>query len=132
MSTDRIIKLLDAQLQTISGLPAFQQENKRFELAGGSFVRSTLMPSRSSVISLGVGANKQMQGVYQISCFYPQDGGSSPARVMADNVVNAFPIGLRLTDGVITVIVEITSVMSSTSMTNLYVVPVQVIWTVYV
>jgi hypothetical protein len=131
MSTARIQALLDTQLKTIVGLPALQLENVRYTLNGDPFVRSTLMPARSSVLSLGVGATKQLQGLYQVTCFYAQDGGSAPARAMADTVVDTFPIGLRLSDGVITVIVEIASVLPAMSMTNLYGVPVQVQWSVY-
>lgn len=133
MSTTRIQALLDAQLQSIPGIPAIQLENKRFTFDPSTpFARSTLLPARSTVISLGVGAQKEMQGIYSIQSFYPQDGGSAPAHTMADTIVSAFPIGLALTDGTITVIIQISSVMGAISLQNMYGVPVQVQWSVFI
>jgi len=132
VSTTRVQTLLDTQLQTIIGLPVVQLENKRHTVVPSEpFVRSTLLPARSTVLSLGVGATKQLQGIYTVQSFYPQDSGSAPAHTMADIIVDAFPIGLRLVDGDLTVIVEIASVMPAQSMSNMYGVPVQVQWSVY-
>ena len=131
MSTQRIQALLDTQLQTTTSLPGLQLENKRYTLDGFPFVRSTLMPARSNVLTVGYGAKREYQGLYQITAWYPQDGGSTAARTMADSIVDQFPIGMMLSDGVITVRIIVASVMPSQSMTNMFGVPIQIQWSVF-
>lgn len=131
MSITSTHALLDTQLKTVTGLPFLQAENIRFTIDGNPWCRSTLLPARSTVISLGVGATKQMTGLYQVDVIYPQDSGSAVAHAMADLVVAAFPIGARLTDGTTTVIIEISSVMAAHPLLDFYYVPIQVQWSVY-
>jgi hypothetical protein len=135
MSTQIIQTLLDAQVQTISGLPVLQTENNRLNATTNlaSFVRTTLLPAASSILTLGSGANamRLLTGLYQVDVFYPLDTGSSAARTLADTVVSTFPTGLRLTQGAVTVAVEVASVMTAYSINKYYCVPVRVQWTVY-
>ncbi len=133
MTTTEIKAALDAQLQTISGLPALQTENTRLDASSNlaGWVRATIAPAQSEVISLGVGAMKVVQGLYQVDVFCPMDKGDSTARTLADAVVDAFPIGLRLVQGSTTVIVDIASVMTAYNVNKNYCIPVRVRWSVY-
>jgi Bacteriophage related domain of unknown function len=134
MSTLRIQNLLDAHVTSITGVPTLQEENTLYNATGSisPWVRGTLLPAQSQMVSIGVSAMKKVRGLYQVDCFYPQGQGSTAGRTMADAVVSAFPIGLRLTDGVVTVICEIASVMSAQNAAGKYVnFPVQVQWSQY-
>jgi hypothetical protein len=131
MSISKTQALLDAHLQTVVGLPPLQLENIRLTVDGSPWCRATLLPAQSFVISLGVGASKKMAGLYQVDVMYPQDDGSSPARNMADLIVDSFSIGTRLTDGDTTVIIDIASAMTAQSLVDYYYVPVQIQWTVF-
>lgn len=134
MSVAAIHKLLDTQLQTIPSLPQVLLENLVLNVSQNqpSFVRSTILPANSTVLTLGVNASRQMHGLYQVDVFFPSGTGSTAAQTLADTVVSYFPIGMRLTDGTFTVIVEISSVMAAYDLNKYYGVPVQVTWSCYV
>jgi hypothetical protein len=133
MSTLDIQTALDTHLTTLEGLPPFQLENKRFDASSNlpSFVRSTLLPANSNVISLGIGAWKELQGIYQVDVFYPLDSGTHEARILADKIVELFPIGDRYEQGDLTVIVNIASVMAAYSINKYYCIPIRVEWGVF-
>jgi hypothetical protein len=133
MNTLDIQTALDDQLKTIVDLPALQTENTRLDASKNltAFTRATLLPSQSTVISLGVTAEKQMLGLYQVDVFYPSDIGTKAARTLSDAIVNTFPIGLTLTSGTTTVTVEIASVMAAYTINKYYCIPVRVQWSVY-
>jgi hypothetical protein len=133
MKTSEIQTALDTQLKTIVSLPTLQLENTRLDASSNlaAFVRSTLLPAQSTVISLGIGAKKQMQGLYQVDVFYPLDSNTTAARTLADTIVDTFPIGQRLTIGTTTVIIEVSSVMTAYSISKYYCIPVRIQWSVY-
>lgn len=134
-TTLEIQAALDTQLLTVTGLPVLQTENTRFDGSKNvpAFCRSTLLPAQTTVIGLGAGsaAQTQMQGLYQVDVFYPQDSGTTAARTLADAVVAVFPVGLRLVEGSSTVTVEVASVMTAYSINKYYCVPVRIQWNVY-
>ncbi len=127
--------LLDAALEAVTDIPTVQVENTNVNTVGAitPWVRGTLLPSRSTPLTIGVGAMKTMSGLYQVDCFYPRAQGSEAGRTMADAIVAAFPMGLQLTDGTITVNIVMASVLTtrpgSTTSTVNY--PVEIEWTVY-
>ena len=95
MSYSIIQTLLNAQLQTVAGLPTVQLENTRHEpKTGVAFVRPTLMPIEPGRLSNGYDL---VQGLYQIDVFYPASKGTATASAMADLVKAAFARGTVLT-----------------------------------
>lgn len=133
MNTFDIQNALDTQLATITTLPPLQTENTRF-LANTNvtaFTRATLLPAQSAVISLGVGAQRQLSGIYQVDVFVPSDSGTVQARLIADQIVSTFAVGTRLISGDTTVIIDVASVMGSYSVNKYYCLPVRVLWSTY-
>jgi hypothetical protein len=96
--------LLDAQLQTVDGLPTFFPEDKtvKSDSANTPWCRAVLLPSKAIVQSLGSSGTMQYQGIYQIDLYYPAGYGWADSRtnksVMADTVIQAFPWTEQLTD----------------------------------
>lgn len=133
MKTTEIQAALDGRLLTTAGLPSLQTENTRINASSNllAFARSTLLPAQSNVLSLGVGATRQMQGLYQVDIFVPSDSGTDTARLVADSVVDNFPIGLELVSGSTTVKIDIASVMASYSINKYYCIPVRIQWNTY-
>lgn len=134
MSVAVIHSLLDQRLNTIPNLPSTLTENSVFDASSNvpSFIRSTILPARSAVISLGASAGKKLQGLYQVDVFYPSGTGSTAAQTLADTVVATFPIGLILTSGTIQVMVEIASAMPAYDISKYYGVPILIQWSCYV
>ena len=134
MSTAVIQSLLDAAVTGIENIPQLMLENEVLNATSNlaSFARSTLLPAQSAAITVGTEAQRKMQGFYQVDVFYPSGSGSNAAHVMADAVVNAFPIGLVLTDGTVKVFIEMASVLPAYLDNKYYSVPVQVQWSCYV
>ncbi len=98
MSYQTIHTLLDTQLQTVVNLPTLQIENTR--KAGSKTIkewtRSTLIPSRTTIETLGpLGYNKK-QGLYQIDVFYPEDTNYNDTFLMSDTIIEKFTIGTNL------------------------------------
>jgi len=131
MSISSTIALLEGNLANIAGSPAIQLENTVYNDTGDPWLRATLLPATSQLMTIGVGAQKKMQGLYQVDCICPEDLGSAQAHQLADAVVDAYPIGLRLTDGTTTVIIELASALPALPLLTYYYVPVQIQWSVY-
>lgn len=123
--------LLDAHLATVSGIPSIQTENTRFTDVEAPWVRTTLLPALSALQTVGANAVRKYMGIYQVDVIYPEDVGFAPGRTMADAVVAAFPIGLFLTDGTITVQIEMATAMSALPLLTFTYIPVQIQWAVY-
>lgn len=84
---------LDAQLQTVTGLPALQLENTLYDTKGKAltpYCRATLLPSEAQPATVGVTGKNEYFGLYQVDLFYPLDKGKASVNAMADLVVAAF------------------------------------------
>lgn len=103
MNYHNIQTLLDARLLTVVDLPPLQKENtKNIGVTGQNFCRSTLLPARSTAVTVGQNGKDLYQGLYQIDLFYPMDQGTTAINQMADSVIAAFP-RTDLFDGIIIV-----------------------------
>ena len=133
MSTAVIQNLLDTRLQTISGLPTLELENTTIDVTSNktAWVRSTLLPAESTLVTVGSTAIREFQGYYQVDCFYPTGNGSNAAHVLADTVVSTFPIGLTLNNGAVTVYIQMASATVGYKVTKYYCVPVRIQWSCY-
>ena len=132
MSIRRVQALLDAQLKTVTGLPTLQLENTRVQLKDRSaFCRGTINPAQSNVLTVGYNGQRQLQGIYQVDSYFPQDTGATAAHDIADAIVAAFPIGLSRTDGVATVRITVASVLFANSLERFFGVPVVIQWTAF-
>lgn len=132
MSSFSVIhKLLEDRAAAITAIPLFQRENTRIERSPGKpWSRFTFLPAPSKQKSIGVTGKNQLQGLAQVDLFYPADKGTTDSGAMADLVLASFPRGLTLTEGVITVIVEISWQEASMRVDQYYQVPVIVKWRV--
>lgn len=92
MNYTTIQTTLDAVVAAISGIPAITTENNLTKVvAGKPFSRTTLIPARPNVLTVGTSGRDELIGIFQIDLFYPIASGSSAASAMADAVVAAFP-----------------------------------------
>ena len=83
-------------------------------------------------MTLGFNGGRELQGIYQADIYVLQNTGSAAVHALADSVVAAFPIGLALTDGVITVRIVVASVLFASSLDKFYGVPVSIQWSALV
>lgn len=98
MSIATIQTLLDTHLQTLTGLPPLQLENTRnIGVTGVAFSRATLLPARTTQVTIGINGKDEVKGLYQVDLFTPQDTGTATANALADDVMDHFPRGLVLT-----------------------------------
>lgn len=130
MSIKRTLTLLNDHLKTIEGLPPLQVENTRQDKPK-SFVRATLNPAQSNVLTLGYNGLREMQGLYSVDVYGSQDYGPDAMHDAADAIVAAFPVGLSLTDGVVTVRIKVASVMTAQAFDKYYGVPVSIQWSAF-
>jgi hypothetical protein len=98
MSFLSIHEALDAQLKTVVNLPPLQEENIRVKLGAGTkaWSRSTLIPNRSDIVTVGVNGLTELNGLYQIDLMFPADDKYTNCTKMADLVLAAFSVGLQL------------------------------------
>lgn len=97
MSTSGDISTLNTILLTTSNLPTLQSENKRIDLGSGKtpWCRSTLLPARTTQVSIGSSGIDNINGLYQIDLFYPQNSSYVLIYDMADAIINNFTIGSK-------------------------------------
>ena len=130
MSYQVIHQLLDAQLATVPGLPSFQAENKRTKAGSTSaFSRSTLLPARPDLLSIGVNSVAELRGLYQVDLYYPTGEGTANADAMADAIVAAFPRSVQLESGAVNVRVRMVWRQAAQVIDTFYSCPVVVEWT---
>jgi hypothetical protein len=93
-----IHQALDSQLKTVVNLPPLQEENIRVKLGSGTkaWSRSTFIPNRSDIATLGNGGLTELNGLYQIDLMFPADEKYTNCTQMTDLVLAAFPVGLKL------------------------------------
>jgi hypothetical protein len=127
-----IQKLLDIQLKTVTSLPTVFTENmKSNQTSGTTWCRSTLLPARTAVATIGVGGQQQYHGLYQIDLFYPKDRGFANAGAMADNVIAKFQPGTRLAGTGFSVLIDGAWRIAGGGWETFYNCPVQVEWSVW-
>ena len=129
MSMQTIQRLLNAHLSTLAGLPTVQHENtQNIGHAGTSFSRATLIPARPSVLTVGVDGRTELRGLYQIDLFVPMNSGAEAVNALADQVIEHFHRGLRITEGAVTVHVSLSWREAGMRVEQFYQVPVVVQW----
>lgn len=132
ISYTAIQTLLDTQLATISTLPTLYTENERSTAqTNKNFSRSTLIPAKTDVLTVGSAPLLRLKGLYQIDVFLPQGKGTA-SNSIADDVLNGFPAALQLTDGTYTVQIESVERIAGSIFQQFYNVPVMVHWTCFV
>lgn len=95
-------------LLTTPGLPSpadIERENERYVPdIRTNWARVTMLPSETAKQSLGLGGYNTLQGVYQVSLFYPAGRTSiDDINIMADAVVDNFVSAIFLNEGSSTV-----------------------------
>lgn len=105
----QIQQALDAQLVTVAGITAtgssanLVTENKVGNLAmlpditSKIYVRTTVIPFKTTVETLGVGGFVYDNGIYAIDVFGAVNTSYVGAKTLADLILAAFPPGLQLT-----------------------------------
>ncbi len=95
MSYKDIHQSLDTQLSSVVGLPTLQIENTRKtnDKRIKEWCRSTLLPAKTSIETLGPLGHNKLQGLYQVDIFYPEDYNYTDTFTMADLVLTKFIIG---------------------------------------
>lgn len=127
MSYSTIHSLLDAQLETVVGLPTLYKENTRAEAKTGvAYSRSTLLPAESNALSTDT---DELQGLYQIDLFYPMDKGVDTSNEIGDLVKAAFPRGLVLETGSTRVHIRMSWREVGQTFQQFYQLPIVVRWT---
>lgn len=133
MSYKEIQQALDGQLTSILGLPEIVLENTRFKANSKTpFIRSTLLPSQSSVETIGTTGYNKVFGLYQIDIFYPLDGGYEEINDNADEIISNFQKGTSFTITNSTLRINISWRNSGRKLENFYNVPVLVSWECYI
>jgi hypothetical protein len=86
---NNIQNALNAKLASLSGLPAIFYQNIQNEPAQGtSYIRPTLLPARSTLLTLN---NEDMhQGLYQIDIYTQLKKGTAPILLLADIIRDGF------------------------------------------
>lgn len=133
MSYKEIQQELDGQLTSITGLPEVVLENTRFKaMSKTPFIRSTLLPSQSTVETIGTTGYNKVYGLYQIDIFYPLDGGYEEINDDADTIISNFTKGtsFAITNG--TLRINISWRNSGRKLENFYNIPVLVSWECYI
>lgn len=126
--------LLDAHLQTVTGLPDLETENTRYTPTNDPWCRSTMLPAASSVAAFGGGVTLQLQGIYQVDVIAPWGTSTTNTSALCKSILQAFfPGAADITDGtnkvIVTSVSQLTAIEDKNNM--MYMVPLQVQWTAY-
>lgn len=133
MSYTAVEAALVAQLKTVSGLPALQEENTRYTAnPKTAWCRATFLPAVAQSESLGVSGRKQIAGLFQVDLFFPTDVGTTAANAMTDAVVAAFSTTVNLSNSGVRVYLSNSQRRAATSYQNHYQIPVTVTWQAFV
>lgn len=130
MSFALINIILDSKLESIANLPFLQKENTLMKPANTpSWCRATLLPSETSIESIGNDGRERYNGLYQIDLFYINNSGTLAAFEMADVIISNFSKGIYLTGGNdIEVMVIKSFIDPAKPFPNYYQLPVLVKW----
>jgi len=90
MSTfNNIQNALNAKLASLSGLPTiFYQNTQNTPAQGVSYLRPTLLPARSTLLTLN--DEDMHQGLYQIDIYTQLKKGTAPILLLADIIRDGF------------------------------------------
>lgn len=98
MSYTNIRSAFAAQLQTLPNLPAVAWENVTFTpVPGAPYFKPSLLMSEPSQAALGDAGENEQRGVYQISIYFPSEGGEKGLYDYIDAIRSHFKRGTRLT-----------------------------------
>ncbi len=85
---NNIQNALTAQLSIVPDIPTIAYGNIKFEpVQGTSYVRPTLMPTKSDMYSLTRGRH---QGIYQVDVYTQIEKGTAPLLLIADSIRDSF------------------------------------------
>lgn len=102
---------LEARLATVSGLPDADHravENTRYEpRVGETWLRHRLAPADERLLTMPAqGGWKQVDGAWRLLLHFPLDTGTTAGDTLSAAIVLAFPPGLTLTSGAVTVRID--------------------------
>lgn len=125
-----ILAALDTQLLLTTGLPTFRAENERYlKVNKTAFCRSTILPAKTTVETLGLTGYDRISGLYQVDLFYPSDEGYTTSGTIADAIVANFPKTLQLTlTGGQVIAIEMAWRQPARKLDNHYNLPILVSW----
>lgn len=82
-------------------------ENIKFDpTVGTGYLRATLLPAETDLMTIGEGPWQTHQGIFQVDVFYPIGQGPGPAMSKAGEIQKVFCPGARFTYNTLTVTVE--------------------------
>jgi hypothetical protein len=132
MSTATIRALLEQQISTALSGFAIAWENARYApTLGTPFASVFLLPAATVNPAIaGDGVNGELQqhnGVMQVTLNYPANDGTQAFGAKADVLAAAFPVGLTLTQGAVTVrVLRTPSIAPGFPKSGWYCVPVSI------
>jgi hypothetical protein len=128
---ETIQTILDTQLLTVIKAEDLQTENTIRTSKTTNFVRSTLLPAQTQILTLGVGGIDRLNGLFQIDVFTKIGTGFTEGNNTADAIMNAFVKGANHTSNNVIVTIDNKWRISSRTLQNFYVVPVFIQWSCY-
>jgi hypothetical protein len=133
MNYSAIRTLLDAQVDTVTGLPARAYENERYVATTGTpWCRTTLLPAEPTALTVGPNGQNQAKGLFQVDLLYPQSIGTATVNALATLITTALKRGTILTDGTNNVHVDMSWQQTAYTIQQVwYVVPVVIRWSSY-
>ena len=93
---------LETRLKAMPNGLATAWENVSFDPPAEAYQRADMLPAAPENPTLGDGFYRE-RGLFQITLFYPLDGGGGVVYAMAEAVRSWFPRGLSLVSGGVTV-----------------------------
>lgn len=140
MSFENLHKALDDRLSTVASVPSIVKENEEASLTINTstsgistpYIRTTVLPAESDLLSIGTTGYSKRHGLYQMSCFFPTGDGFDIPESLVDAIVAKFQRGLTLTEDGTVVRVRQSWREAAVEEGHLYMVPVVVRWEVFV
>ena len=106
MSMSTVRKLLETQLNSVSGDIDTAFENVRFSPVHGTpYQAVALLPGATQNPSYGDDFKREV-GIFQVSVMYPLNAGPAAAQARVETIRAAFKRGLALTDGLVRVLIN--------------------------
>lgn len=106
MSDLAIKAALEVRLATITPALATAQENGNYvPVIGTPYQRVNFLPAEPENPSIGASLYRE-QGIFQVTLLYPTNAGAVPARTRAQLIRSAFPRGMTLSSGGVTVHID--------------------------
>jgi hypothetical protein len=125
MSNSTVAAALSARLATLS-LPT-QWENSSFTpSASQTYLAEAFLPATTTAVGIASTSSDELAGIYQVTVLSPRGGTKGPGRATAEQVIAAFPRGLRLTRSGITVTILRTSMGPALMQGDRWAIPVSI------